>query len=267
MAILDLWKNMECIDLSVTLSEAYPVSWPTVPQYRKRTLNWFEDFHGPDGELVRSQGAYYDQYLEMDEHAGTHVDFPIHFLPPAELERVELKFGREVPLQNFAGAAVVIDARPYLDQAEGGKSPRIPVDVLWEWEEKHGEMRAGEIPLLNTGFMDRYFAPFPEGKRLVEDVISSKALPGWPVPSDQFFELLGDRGIRHLGISSPSMGALDDPIGPHLAGLRLGMTFAECLIGLDRVPPRGGLYVGLPLKIDNQSGSPIRAVAFVPKTN
>jgi kynurenine formamidase len=93
-----------------------------------------------------------------------------------------------------------------------------------------------------------------------------KNVPGWPVPSDELFELLGRRGVRHVGISSPSMGALDDPLGPHRAGLAQGITFAEGLVNLDKVPTRGGLYVGLPLKISGQSGSPIRAVAFVLKT-
>ena len=63
------------------------------------------------------------------------------------------------------------------------------------------------------------------------------------------------------------MGALDDGHGPHRTGIELGMTYAEFLVGLDRLPPRGAIYVGLPLNIAGQSGSPIRAVAFVPKNS
>jgi kynurenine formamidase len=41
------------------------------------------------------------------------------------------------------------------------------------------------------------------------------------------------------------------------------MTFAGFLIGLDRVPSVGAIYVGTSLKFNKQNGSPIRAMAFV----
>jgi len=167
-------------------------------------------------------------------------------------------------LESFAGPAVVVDATVCLDQAPPGKSPRIPEEILLDWEAQHGAIQADEIVLLNTGYMDRYFAPLPEGNRLVREGLFSGTVPGWPVPSDQVFELLSSRGVRHVGVSSPSIGALDDPSGPHRGGIERGMTYAECLIHLDQLPPRGALYVGLPLRIAQQSGSPVRAVAFKP---
>jgi kynurenine formamidase len=42
------------------------------------------------------------------------------------------------------------------------------------------------------------------------------------------------------------------------------MSWEEILINLDQLPPRGAYYVALPLKIVDQSGSPTRAIAFVP---
>jgi kynurenine formamidase len=263
--VRELWRGMECIDLSVILSEEYPVTWPGLPAFRKRVLNWFEDYREPNGETVKSLGAFYDQTFTMDEHMGTHVDFPPHILPPADLAQHRQRFGESVPVSVFAGAAVVLDARAYLDQAPAGTSPRVPAQVALDWEAKNGAIEADDVALVNTGYMDRYFLPFPEGKRLVDEPVYGKNVPGWPVPSDELFELLGRRGVRHLGIASPSVGALDDGLGPHRVGLALGMTFAEGLVNLHKLPPRGALYVGLPLKISKQSGSPIRAVAFVPK--
>ena len=262
MTVRQFWQDMECIDLSVPLSEEFPVNWPTLPAFRKHILNWFEDYRQPNGEKVRSLGCYYDQSLELDEHTGTHVDFPVHILPPNELVELEKTYGHGVSLQSFAGPAAVMEATSYLDRAPAGKSPRISAEFAEDWEKQNGPVEPGDIVLINTGYMDRYFAPFPQGRRLVHDPVLSQDLPGWPVPSDELFQFLGRRGVRHVGISSPSMGALDDSFGPHRAGIELGMTYAECLIGLDRVPARGALYVGLPLKISGQSGSPIRAVAF-----
>jgi kynurenine formamidase len=43
------------------------------------------------------------------------------------------------------------------------------------------------------------------------------------------------------------------------------MTFADSLIGLDRLPSMGAIDVGMPLKFNKQNGSLICAVAFVPE--
>jgi kynurenine formamidase len=265
MDFLEWWQNIECVDLSVPLDPDFPVSWPGLPPFRKRTLNWFEDLPQPGGEVIRSRGRFYDQSLELDEHTGTHVDFPQHMLPPDELRDVQQEFGDEVPLGAFAGPAAVIDATAFLDQAEAGKSPRIPVEIARGWEQAHGRIKPGEVVLIDTGYVDRYFTALPAGSRLVQDVITSGRLPGWPVPSNELLEWLAQRGVRHLGISSPSIGALDDAKGTHLAGMKRGMTYAEMLRSLNRLPARGALYVGVPLNIAGQSGSPIRAVAFTPR--
>jgi kynurenine formamidase len=262
MDIRELWDEMECVDLSIPLSAEYPVNWPTLPPFRKHILSWFEDYEAPNGELLHSAGYYYAQSLELDEHTGTHVDFPLHVLPPRELK--EQGIGQDTPLNHFAGPAMVIDVTEHLDHAPPGKSPRIPGGVVPAWEATNGVLQAGDIVLLNTGYMERYFAPFPVGNRLIRQPLFSRDVPGWPVPSDELFEVLNRRGVRHIGISSPSIGALDDPSSPHRSGIVRGITFAECLIHLGELPPRGALYIGLPLKIAHQSGSPIRAVAFKP---
>jgi kynurenine formamidase len=264
MNLLECWRDMECVDLSVALSPELPVTWPGLPHFRKRVLNWFEDWREPNGEVLRSAGCFYDQWLEIDEHSGTHVDFPSHILPPAELGVMERRFGSGVPLTTFAGPAAVVNATSFLDQAPAGRSPRIPRETLEDWEENNGTLQPGDILLLDTGYVDRYFAPYPEGNRFVSDVVTSGLLPGWPVPADDFFELVAERGVRLIGISSPSIGALDDPLGPHRAGLLRGITFAEMLCGMGGLPARGALYVGFPLKIAGQSGSPVRAIALKP---
>jgi isatin hydrolase len=263
MTIAEAWKGLECVDLSVPLSAQYPVTWPTLPHFRKQVANWFEDIQLPNGERLPSGGYYYAQFLELDEHTGTHVDFPLHIFPQAELKRQGVNL--DPPLESFVGPAVTLDARTYLDQAPRGRSPRIPAELVRAWEKEHGEIQPGEIVLMDTGYTDRYFRPLPEGDRMIREVLFSGKFPGWPVPAEEVMELLGDRGVRHVGISSPSMGALDDSQGPHEAGVRRGMTYAETLIHLDRLPARGAFYVGLPLKIGEQSGSPIRAVAFIKK--
>lgn len=261
---LGFWKDAECVDLSVLLAEDLPVSWPTLPHFRKSILNWFEEYELPTGGRVPSGGYYYDQILTIDEHSGTHIDLPSHVLPPSELRRLPDEFVNPA-LKTFGGPCVVVDATEYLDQAEPGKSPRIPATVLEHWEDVHGPIDANEIVLLNTGYTDKYFLPLPVGKRLLHDPVLHMNSPGWPVPDESFFQLLARRGVRHVGISSPSMGALDDSHTTHRAGIQRGITFAEFLVGLGTLPFRGALYLGFPLKIAHQSGSPVRAVALFVK--
>jgi len=256
------WADVVCIDLSLPLSNELPVSWPTLPAFHKSLLNWFEDYAEPSGTVVPSKGYFYDQALSMDEHCGTHVDLPIHVLPQARLQQLP-SHPFQLSLKTFLGPCAVVDAREYLDKAEPGHSPRVQADTLLKWEERNGQLRSDEIVLLDTGYTDRYFQSFPEGKRFLLEPVLNRSVPGWPVPDESFFEHLRGRGVRHLGISSPSMGALDDGFNTHLAGIQRGIVFTENLIRLFALPARGAFYIGLPLNIADQSGSPVRAAALL----
>ena len=150
-------------DLSVPLSEEFPVSWPGLPPFRKRVLNWFENYREPNGEEVRSLGHFYDQSLELDEHTGTHMDFPAHILVPQALAEYDKAFAQGSLLRTFAGPAIVLDATADLDRAPAGISPRVSVDTALAWERQNGSIESGDIVLINTGYMDHYFAAFPQG--------------------------------------------------------------------------------------------------------
>ncbi|MCC7015978.1 MAG: cyclase family protein [Rhodospirillales bacterium] len=258
--LVSYWRSLRLIDLSAPLGADKPVTWPGLPPFRNEVLNWFERSTLPNGSALPSIGAFYDQLLLLDEHTGTHVDHPCHILPPDELAALGLP--ARSPLEQFAGPAAVLDARSFLDAAEPGRSPRVSLDALLAWERENGKLESGEVLLIDTGYLDRYFRPYPEGARFLKDVIAGTRYPGWPVPAEEMLAYAGERGIRHVGISSPSIGALDDPLGPHRAGMRLGMSYSEMLIGLDRLPPRGAIYFALPLNVEHQSGSPVRAVAL-----
>ncbi len=77
-------------------------------------------------------------------------------------------------------------------------------------------------------------------------------------------EYLHEKGVWHLGTDGASMGYADGGQPTHLAGLQHGMSWEELLINLGELPTRGAYYVALPLKVVDQSGSPTRAIAFVP---
>ena len=76
------------------------------------------------------------------------------------------------------GPAVVIDVRAILDQAEPGQSPLITVDMIKADEEKNGEIQAGDVVIFYSGYVDKYYQPFPEGNRLAWDPAGQGRRPG-----------------------------------------------------------------------------------------
>jgi kynurenine formamidase len=173
--------------------------------------------------------------------------------------------GDKYPLDRLMGPAVVINVTDKVDAADPGHSAKITVKDIKEWESEHGSINEGEVVLFYSGYSDKYYKPMPEGMRMTFEVIITKTKSGWPAPTEELMEYLHDKGVWHLGTDGPSMGAAENGQIAHVAGLKYGMSWEEMLTGLGQLPPRGAIYIALPLKIIDQSGSPTRAMAFVPR--
>ncbi len=266
-----LFADYEVVDLSVTVSETLPAHWGSNPPFQRWTFNWFVPMKNSYGTVaVPSDGPYYGQRYVIDEHTGTQVDFPAHFIPPpgsnlpfaGEMGRMT---GDKYPLDRLMGPAVVIHVTAQVDRAENGKSSAIPLATIQEWEKKNGEIKPGEVVLFHSGYSDKYYKPFPEGRRMTFEPLVTKTSPGWPAPTPEVLTYLRKKGVWHLGTDSPSMGPVEGGQAVHVAGLKEGMSWEEMLIGLGKLPTRGAFYIALPIKVVDQSGSPTRAIAFVPK--
>ncbi len=64
------------VDLSVTLSEHLPATWPEHMPFAHKNWSWFEEGELPTGACSCSLGPYVTHFFILDEHAGTHVDAP-----------------------------------------------------------------------------------------------------------------------------------------------------------------------------------------------
>src|SRR5215204_6939311 len=73
-----LLSSARVVDLSVTLSERLPGTWPGHMTFAHHNWNWFAEVEGPTGR-TRSIGPYQTNFLVIDEHCGTHFDAPTHF--------------------------------------------------------------------------------------------------------------------------------------------------------------------------------------------
>ncbi len=259
------------VDLTVLIGEDLPAHWGASAPFARWTNNWFaKSRNAYDTTAVNSVGPYYSQRYVIDEHTGTQTDFPAHFVPPPDSGLPHAGpqgavTGDKYPLDRLMGPAVVIDVTDIRDAAEPGFSAPITLERIQAWEREHGEIQPGEVVLFHSGYSNAYYEPFPAGSRLTYEPVVLKSAPAWPAPTPEAVRYLHSKGVWHLGTDGASMGPVENGQATHLAGLELGMSWEELLVNLGELPPRGAYYMALPIKVVDQSGSPTRAIAFVPK--
>ena len=271
-ALLAAVQGCELVDLTVTLAEYLPAHWPTHMPFQRKVYNWYASRAEDQIQPVHGfRGPYHTAWLVLDEHCGTHIDAPAHFIPPpgsglphaGEMNRQTID---QVDLGKLIGPAAVIDATELTGQGEGGVSPEITPALIERWEAEHGRLQAGEIVLFRTDWDDRY-RPIPDGGGYVLNPFLLQTGPGWPTPDIPALQLLLDRGVVTVGLDGVSVGASHNGPPPHQFGLGHGMLFVELLANLRRLPPRGAFFACLPLKIEGGSAGPARAIALVPRTS
>jgi isatin hydrolase len=154
------------VDLTLLLAEDLPCWWPTHLPYQHKTFNYFADRRDDAAPLLSHSGPYQTRWLLIDEHTGTHVGAPAHFVAPPGSglphagEAGEITVDR-VPLDQLTGPAAVIDVPEGLPGAAPGVSAAIGPEVLDEHEWRFGPIDPGAVVLFRTGW-DR---PTSRGRR------------------------------------------------------------------------------------------------------
>ena len=224
------------LDLSLMVSEDHPCTWPT----------GFPLFQLKHYRRIGSLVPYNVDVLTIDGNTGTQIDVPPHSIPRPSTKLPNAgplgdRFVDKIEAWQYGGEAVVIDVSELLDSTPDGQSSLILPRHVEAWEKAHRRLRFGDVVLFKSGYSDKYYRPFPAGRRFVADPVEGKA-PAWPDPHPDTMTLLGQRGVMHVGCDSPSMGPLPDLAEPtHIAGLKFGMIFTEGVIGLNRLKP-GSFY-------------------------
>lgn len=233
-AVLAKLRGMRAIDLSQTLEEHMP-HFPTHAMFFHNL--WSSYRHG--GRSLHYQ-------LVMHEHNGTHVDAPIHFLknaPPEAHVTIE-----RVPLTQLMGRGVRVDCRAV------NSGEYVSKRQVTDWEAQHGPLQAGDIVLFNFGWSDKW-ALKPGHEAYIEN---------WPGVGMDVAEYLIAKQAAALGVDTLSP---DNPEALrtrpiHAPVLERQILIVENLCNLDQLPDFF-IFLALPLKIREGSGSPIRAVALV----
>ena len=179
-------------------------------------------------------------YLGIIEHIGTHVDAYFHMNPdgtPID----------KMPLDLFFGKAVCLDMSGI---PERGK---ITVKDIEEAESKAGVKIEGHIVLFYYGIHNKYFP-------------SKEVLRRNPEITPEVVKWLKDHGSKMHGVEGPSTDIMDLKLFPsHRACRDLGgISHYEWLVNLEELIGKGEFeFYGIPLKLKNGSGSPVRAFAIV----
>jgi kynurenine formamidase len=227
-------RNAEVVDLSQTLEEHIP-HFPTHSKFFHNL--WGSYWHG---------GRSLTYQLVMNEHNGTHVDAPAHFISDAKPE-AHVTIDR-VPAGRLLGRGARLDCK---NIKEG---EYVSGDFIENWEEKHGPLEAGDIVLFNFGWSEHWQLR-PRDERYTKD---------WPGVSPDAAKYLVKKSVAALGVDTlspdPPAALASNPIHPYV--LERQVLIIENLTNLDRLPDFF-LFVAAPLKIRGGSGSPIRALAII----
>ena len=226
------------IDCSLMIAPEYPATWPSAP---------FPRFQLTRQRRIGPDSAYNIDVLLIDGNTGTQLDVPPHSVARPELKRPKsgelgLAFTDKTEPWQFGGEACVVDVRDLLDKAPKGVSPLVLRKHVERFEKRHRKLKFGDVVLFRSDYSDKYYRPFPEGRRYIADILDRKA-PGYPDPDPDCMEFLATRKVMTLGTDSASMGPLPDLAEPtHYAGLKYGMIWTEGATNLGKLPSTGAFY-------------------------
>jgi kynurenine formamidase len=225
--LIDSARKKNTIDLSVTLAEDLPLSWPG-----RGLGNHRQPLMKPGFGLNPNTRTPFDMHM-LDSHTGTHLVPPAYALPGegfdnrtyspevrewlAQYEKIHGPRGtsdtttEKVPLSQTCGPARVIDVRHLTgstDPRSWPASPEITIADIQQDEKEHGELTAGDIVIFQSGWSDRYCQPLPLGKGCMEDPLNGKC-EGWPAPGPDVVFYLAKKGIRCVATDAPTLGGVE----------------------------------------------------------
>lgn len=180
--------------------------------------------------------------ISMGDHAGTHVDAPVHFDATPGAKTID-----EMPLENFFTEAVCLD----LSHKE--LKSDISIADLEDAVEKAGvEIKPKDTVLLHMDFFNRCYG-------------TDGYLTDFPGLTKESAEWLGNKKITMFGVEAVSPGRPGkNNFQVHQVCRDMGFTHMEGLVNLEKLVGKGRFrFMGFPLKIRGGTGSPIRAVAWL----
>ena len=227
------WSKPRHQDLTHVFTAGFPVYTGNPPA--RTTLTTVEG----DG--------FYKQQWTFDEHSGTHMDAPGHFIADGrltpELEVEEL----------FAPAAVIDISR----RASRDPDAEVEVDDLRRYEHRHGRISRGAIVFMYSGWEERL--PDPDAFKNA-DANGTYHFPGFGLEALEW--LLRRREIRGIGVDTLSLDpGISTTFAVHTTLLAADRYGLENVANLRHIPPLGASVTVGVIPWDEGSGGPCRLLA------
>jgi kynurenine formamidase len=224
------------VDLTHTMSPAFPTFFGTPGIEMQRQFSLKKD-------------GFNLYWWRVIEHAGTHMDAPIHFSEAGAT--VE-----QIPAKDLVVPLAVIDVA---GKAAQNADYALGTDDIAVWERRYGRLPEGCCVAMNSGWSK--FAN-DESKFTGRDVSGGLHFPGFSPEAAQW--LMKERRVIGIAVDTMSLdnGASKD-FKVHYGWLPSGRWGLENVANLDQVPANGAtLVVGIPM-VKDATGGPTRLFALV----
>jgi kynurenine formamidase len=226
----------QVLDLTHPLSPALPV----YPSYKPIQIRQ---------RFTVARDGFAANEVTFDEHTGTHLDSPSHFVTGAT------SADRIPAAQLIAPLAVIAIS----DRAAKNPDTMVTVDDLLAWEKRHGRLPDGALVAMDSGWDARASSTERFLNRDAKGVLHA---PGFSEDAARF--LVDQRDICGVGVDTLSLDAgVAQKFVAHLAILGAGKYGIELMANLGRVPPAGATAVVGAMKHVGGTGGPARVLALV----
>jgi kynurenine formamidase len=214
----------------------------------------FPTFFGVPGIELQKQfdikkDGFNLNWWRLIEHAGTHLDAPIHFSENGDT-------ADKLAAGELVAPLAVVDIRK---QAEKDSDYLLTVKDIEAWEKMYGRLPDNCCVAMLSGWA-KYVGDAP--KFTGKDTSGTFHFPG--ISPDAAAWLLKHRKVRGIAVDTLSLdnGASKD-FKTHKTWLPAGRWGLENVANLEKLPPSGAtLVVGL-AKVKDSTGGPARLFALV----
>jgi len=233
------YKDHRIVDLTQELYDGQPVFIG-----HPETKVWSCMTHEESAKLpiFKDGMSYAANVIQLCEHGPTHVDSISHLDPSPSAPHID-----KMPFDFFYSRGIAIDFENVADNSYINTD-----DVKRRLDKYKLQIKPGDTLLYTYGHYKRHY-PRPS---------YTTAYAGWTRDAAEY--VYGECGALNVATDAPSMDMAHSPEYPcHLVCRDLGRTNTENLCNIEEVVGKEFLYIGLPLKIRDGSGSPIRAIAVL----
>jgi kynurenine formamidase len=224
----------------VDLTHTFSASLPVFPSYKPVQIRQ---------RFTIARDGFAANEVAFDEHTGTHVDAPSHFVNGAAS-------GDRLPVDRLVAPLAIVSV---VDRASRNPDTLVTVDDLRQWEARHGRIPPGALVAMHAGWDARVGSV---DRFLNRDANGTMHAPGFSEAAARF--LVAERDVCGVGVDTLSLDAGSaQKFVAHVAILGAGKYGVELLANLGHVPPAGAtIVVGAP-KHEGATGGPARILALV----